>query len=391
MKSFPVGYYNFSKDEALNFQLNRFYSSGSLSYEELMDIGAKVRSFEEWIACFTELGADAEENGEFLKAAQSYRAAQFYTLGETKDRSGTPMKKVLYEKCRENYDRAFREKEGLVYERIPFQSGYLPVYHMTPQKSHGTIVIHGGYDSFVQEFMQFLFYFYEKGYAVYFFEGPGQGEVLHRCNMKMTHEWEKCTSAILDHFHLTDVTLIGISLGGYLATRAAAYDKRISRLIMYDLIYDFYGSLKSRMGPFKGKIFDWMLKNEKNPFWGIVENKMNHIYFTKWLLQQGYEIYENVHTPYEYFNHIRRYNTREISKLISQDTLVLAGEHDIYTVYFQQQLDALTNAKSVTGRIFTEAESADHHCQIGNLGLVLDTMEEWISLHSHTKGDTSQR
>ncbi|MGM9603208.1 MAG: hypothetical protein ACI3W5_16680 [Faecousia sp.] len=25
MKSFPVGYYNFSKDEALNFQLNRFY------------------------------------------------------------------------------------------------------------------------------------------------------------------------------------------------------------------------------------------------------------------------------------------------------------------------------------------------------------------------------
>lgn len=275
MKSFPVGYYNFSKDEALNFQLNRFYSSGSLSYEELMDIGAKVRSFEEWIACFTELGADAEENGEFLKAAQSYRAAQFYTLGETKYRSGTPMKKVLYEKCRENYDRAFREKEGLVYERIPFQSGYLPVYHMTPQKSHGTIVIHGGYDSFVQEFMQFLFYFYEKGYAVYFFEGPGQGEVLH--------------------------------------------------------------------------------------------------------------------TPYEYFNHIRRYNTREISKLISQDTLVLAGEHDIYTVYFQQQLDALTNAKSVTGRIFTEAESADHHCQIGNLGLVLDTMEEWISLHSRTRGDTSQR
>ena len=65
-----------------------------------------------------------------------------------------------------------------------------------------------------------------------------------------------------------------------------------------------------------------------------------------------------------------------------QDTLVLAGEHDIYTVYYQQQLDALTNAKSVTGRIFTEAESADHHCQIGNLGLVLEAMEERISLHS---------
>lgn len=378
MELFPIGYYDFSKDEALNYQLNRFYSSRTLSYEELMEIGAKVKSFEEWIACFTELGANAEKNGEFLKAAQSYRAAQFYTLGETKASDGTPMKKLLYEKCRENYDRVFSEKEDLVYERIPYQTGYLPVYHMTPQNSNGTIVIHGGYDSFIQEFMQVLFYFYEKGYTVYFFEGPGQGEVLHRCNMKMTHEWEKCTSAILDYYKLTDVTLIGISLGGYLAARAAAYDKRISRLIMYDLIYDFYGSLKARMGKVKGMFFDWMTGNEKNPFWGIVTKKMDEIYFTKWLLQQGYEVYENVHTPYEYFNHIKRYSTREISKLITQDTLVLAGEHDIYTIYYQQQINALTNARSVTGRIFTKEESADHHCQIGNLGLVLGIMEEWI-------------
>ena len=28
---------------------------------------------------------------------------------------------------------------------------------------------------------------------------------------------------------------------------------------------------------------------------------------------------------------------------------------------------------------FLKEEFADHHCQIGNLGLVLDTMEEWIS------------
>ena len=47
MESFPIGYYDFSKDEALNFQLNRFYSSRTLSYEERMEIGAKVNSFEE--------------------------------------------------------------------------------------------------------------------------------------------------------------------------------------------------------------------------------------------------------------------------------------------------------------------------------------------------------
>ena len=55
----------------------------------------------------------------------------------------------------------------------------------------------------------------------------------------------------------------------------------------------------------------------------------------------------------------------------------MAGEKDIYTIYYQNQLDALVNAKSVTGRIFTKEESADHHCQIGNLMLVLRTMEDW--------------
>ena len=69
---------------------------------------------------------------------------------------------------------------------------------------------------------------------------------------------------------------------------------------------------------------------------------------------------------------------------------MLAGEHDIYTIYYQHQIDALIKAKSVTGRLFTKEESADHHCQIGNLGLVLETMEEWISSHVIFTDDCSE-
>lgn len=100
------------------------------------------------------------------------------------------------------------------------------------------------------------------------------------------------------------------------------------------------------------KSLEQMTKNKRHPLWKVVNKKLGGIYFTKWLLQQGYEIYENVHTPFEYFNHIKQYNTRDISSLITQDTLVLAGEKDIYTIYNQDQLDALVNANSVTGRIF---------------------------------------
>jgi len=43
------------------------------------------------------------------------------------------------------------------------------------------------------------------------------------------------------------------------------------------------------------------------------------------------------------------------------------------------QLEALTNAKSVTDRIFTEEEHAQNHCQIGNIELGLITMIDWIN------------
>ncbi len=347
MLNFPVGFYNFSSDEGLNFQLNRFYSSGFLGYDELMDIGKKVTSFESWIELFTKLAEEAAAEGNVKKSAVCYRTAQFYTLGDVKDDNGRLLKVVLYEKCMDAYAKYYDDVEGLTYERIPYQTGYLPVYYMIRKgKSKGTIVIHGGYDSFVQEFLGLLIYFNQLGFNVYFFEGPGQGEVLYRCGMRMTHEWEHCVSTVLDYFKLDDVTLIGISLGGYLATRAAAYESRIKRLVMFDLIYDFNGSIKARMGKVKGYLFDYLTSHPGNSAWKVLEKKFDEIYFTKWLLKQ--------------------------------DTLVLAGEKDLYTVFYKDQISALTNARSVEGRLFTEKESADHHWQIGNIKLVLDVITEWI-------------
>ena len=65
--------------------------------------------------------------------------------------------------------------------------------------------------------------------------------------------------------------------------------------------------------------------------------------------------------------------------MITQDVLVLAGTSDLYTIYYDEQIKALTNARSVTGRLFTEEESADHHCQIGNIPLLLTTITDWIA------------
>jgi len=45
--------------------------------------------------------------------------------------------------------------------------------------------------------------------------------------------------AVLDHFGLDQVTLLGISLGGWLAIRAEAGEPRIARVISDDILTDF--------------------------------------------------------------------------------------------------------------------------------------------------------
>lgn len=374
---FPVGYYDFHENEAFNYQLNRFLAVGGFEKEELKKIGKKIDGFETWISLFKELGEEYEKDNDTLKAATCYRAAHFYTLSGEKGEDGSDLKLALYDKCVGLYNEYYSQFEEIKYIRIPFEDYELPVYYSTAEDSKGDIVIHGGYDSLVQELMLLITLFHELGYSVYFFEGPGQGEVLMRYGIRMTEKWEYCTKAVLDHFKLDDVTLIGISLGGYLATRAAAYDKRIKRLVMFDLIYDFYGAVLAKMGD-KAKFFDYMTRHPKNILWKSMNKKLEQNYFTNWLLKQGYAIYENVNTPCEYFNHIRIFNTRQISEMITQDVLVLAGESDLYTVYYDDQIKALKNAKSVTGRLFTKEECADHHCQVGNMGLLLKTILNWI-------------
>ncbi|MBN1149873.1 alpha/beta hydrolase, partial [candidate division WOR-3 bacterium] len=68
------------------------------------------------------------------------------------------------------------------------------------------------------------------------------------------------------------------------------------------------------------------------------------------------------------------------SELVRQDVLILTGRNDHLIPFkmHEMQLKALVNAKSVTGRIFTEVEHAENHCQTGNFELALKTMYEWI-------------
>jgi hypothetical protein len=69
------------------------------------------------------------------------------------------------------------------------------------------------------------------------------------------------------------------------------------------------------------------------------------------------------------------------SELVDQDVLILTGKGDHFIPYklHDRQIALLANTKSLTDRVFTKAEFAENHCQIGNVGLALNTMTAWIS------------
>jgi hypothetical protein len=86
-------------------------------------------------------------------------------------------------------------------------------------------------------------------------------------------------------------------------------------------------------------------------------------------------------TPVEAMDVVLQLNERNLhSELVKQDVLILTGREDHFIPFkmHDMQVKALTNARSVTGRVFTREEQAQNHCQIGNVGLALDVMVKWI-------------
>ena len=89
----------------------------------------------------------------------------------------------------------------------------------------------------------------------------------------------------------------------------------------------------------------------------------------------------NKEVPIEAFDDLLQLNEENLhSDLVKQDDLVLTGgnDHMIPFKVHNLQVKALTNAKSVTARVFTKEEHAQNHCQIGNIGLALEVMAKWI-------------
>ncbi len=368
----PVGYREFHEQEHFNFQLNRWLPY--LPEKELYEVASKINNLVDWKLVMLSYAEKSESASELSHAAFYYRAAEFFMSNKDPD------KKLAYDKFVSLFTRCIEDIPHRR-EEIPYQGGRLPAIVVEAEGEEvDTLVVHGGFDSFMEELLLQILPAREKGLRIIVFEGPGQGGALKRFNMAMPYNWEEPVAAILDYFKVIDCSLLGISLGGYLATRAAAFEPRIKRVIANDVMEDFFGCMEHRLGPAKARLLRTLLnlklRSVVNIMLGAAAKKD---IVTAWALEQGQHV-SGTSSIYDYLKWTQSLNTRSISDKVKQDFLLLAGQSDhmVPLKQFYRQAESLVNVRSFTGRVFTDHEDAGSHCHVGNHGLVMELIVDWL-------------
>jgi pimeloyl-ACP methyl ester carboxylesterase len=370
---FPAGYYPLHPNVALNFQLNRFWNwvGEEQMLDELRATAPRIASYADWTREILELSDKALAAGRQLPAAYYARTAEFFLS------PGDPR----YLRARQRFLDIVLAENGVAaqdHHLVPYQQTRLSAYRFTPPRPRGTIVIFGGFDSYIEEWLPGLLAFRDAGLDVVAFDGPGQGAALE-AGTPMTPDWHLPVAAVLDYFGLAGITLLGFSLGGALVIRAAAHEPRVDRVVAFDVFTDYSRVIEhvdvsglATIAGNAGHLPDPVVNAAAT---AAAQSNLA----AQWLLAFGSRAM-GATTPADLFRAWRGYRTDDASPLITQDVLLMAGTRDHYVPFsmLAEQLLTLTAARSVTARSFTEAEHAQNHCQVGNLGVAIMAILAWL-------------
>ena len=368
-----VGWYELHPDVSLNFQLNRWAATGGPEWvaDVRPELGS-LRDNEWWRNTFVRLGETAAAQGRILHAALHFRSAEFFML------ASDPRK----ERLRKRLIALFRDAAGVspsARREVGFDGLRLPAWAFSAREPHGTLVLFGGFDSYVEEFFPILASLQDKGWNVVAFEGPGQGAVLEEQGAPLIRDWHRPVAAVLDTFNLQDVTLVGISLGGCLAIRAAAFEPRVRRVVAFDVLSDFFECMMAaHPGPASSVVRGLLAMGADRLIDATLPRLVRQRPVLEWGIAQACHVFGR-EKPAGAFRVAQTLHTRDVSERVRQDVLLLAGAQDHYVPLSQlwDQMRLLSNARSITTRVFTAQEQAQAHCQVGNLPLAISTISDW--------------
>jgi alpha-beta hydrolase superfamily lysophospholipase len=301
----------------------------------------------------------------FLRAHTYWRTAEFLLKPDD------PRRSVAWPKHVSAFDQALTAL-GVDYRRfdVPYEHGALRCIFYPGAAGAGDkplIMFVGGYDSTLEElYLVLAKAASERGYDVLTYEGPGQGAALREDQLYFTSEYEKPNSAVLDaYLAQTDrpprnIILVGMSMGGYLAPRAAAFDPRIDGVVAYDVFFDLGETARAFFAKYQNP--------ELAHLPGIVWSIDNAVWTLG--LKEASEV-PSAFSPY---------TLSSCAHQISADVLILVGEHDHFVPPQQatQFAQSLTHARSVETVVYDAASGGAEHCQLGAVTLWHETFFDWL-------------
>jgi 2,6-dihydroxypseudooxynicotine hydrolase len=165
-------------------------------------------------------------------AAMCYHAAHFVT--DTDPRTVRALKAAGVAAFGQSVPRLMPETRRIT---IPWRTHQLPAYIAKPRDfegPHPLVVMFNGATTTKEELLLWADPFLERGVAVMTIDWPGTGEAS---TLTLTADCDDITDGLLDFAHdepnldSDSVILLGFSLGGSVAIRAAAFDRRIAACI----------------------------------------------------------------------------------------------------------------------------------------------------------------
>jgi 2,6-dihydroxypseudooxynicotine hydrolase len=233
-------------EAALDHWAPRFVIQG-VPLTDFQEVTDGIAQWEQWCAAWSQRAAVHRELGEqaeaqshlltagehFTRAGLCYHFAKFLFVNDLDQMRAAHQAAVA---CRTAALPYLRPPGQRV--EIPFEGTVLPGNLRLPAGVIGApplLLMAPGLDSAKEEMHSVESLFLDRGVATLAFDGPGQGEAEY--DLPIRGDYEVPVSAIVDWAEQRDdidpgrIAIWGVSLGGYYAPRAAAFDSRLKACI----------------------------------------------------------------------------------------------------------------------------------------------------------------
>jgi pimeloyl-ACP methyl ester carboxylesterase len=226
----------------------RFVSNGVI-LADFEEVTGSIERWEDWCAAWSArakvhegLGRESLQEGYRLTAGEHLvRAAMYYHFAKFVFVQAPEEMRSAHRKAVECYTAALplMRPPG---ERVSI-GPYVGVLRKPGAGRFPVLIMVPGLDSTKEELHAYEEPFLARGMAVLAVDGPGQGEAEYE--IPICGDYERAAATVVDWIEARDdldgkrVAIWGVSLGGYYAPRAAAYQKRLRACIALSGPFDW--------------------------------------------------------------------------------------------------------------------------------------------------------